>query len=281
MVGNLPIAVLGESEKQQDSCGGGAEIIGLELDILGQTLNFRISVAQPQAKLADIVPLARAICTKITSVVVQEVHRDGGRIPCRKGCAACCRYLVPVSAPEAFRLREEILAIPTYRSRAIQCSCLLAARRILRRKPPELFVSQTTGASLDCSADMNMLSRWYTNLKLDCPFLREGICTIYEQRPLACREYFVNGSAMACRGKRGKAEVVEMPVRIANVLTQLTCELENTSELTVILPLALPWTQENLQRGQRTYPATMMVERFVEIVKQMTAENAPVVVVST
>ena len=32
----------------------------------------------------------------------------GERVSCQKGCAACCRMLVPISAPEAFALAQTI-----------------------------------------------------------------------------------------------------------------------------------------------------------------------------
>lgn len=41
-----------------DSYNCGIEVIGLELDVLGKELNFRIDVGKGQARLADIVPLA-------------------------------------------------------------------------------------------------------------------------------------------------------------------------------------------------------------------------------
>ena len=40
-------------------------------------------------------------------------------VSCKKGCAACCRMLVPVSAPEAFALKEMVHALPEPRRLAI------------------------------------------------------------------------------------------------------------------------------------------------------------------
>jgi len=227
------------------------------------------------------VPLAQAICTKITDAVVERIRSDGGRIPCSKGCSACCSSLVPLSVPEALRLREAILAMPESQRRLMQQSCLLVAQRILKRKPPKSFVGQTTGTSPNSLAEWNMIASWYTNLNLACHFYYKGVCTIYEQRPLACREHFVKGSARACRGGRGTAEVVEMPVQMVDALAQLASELEGTDVKAVMLPLALFWAQENVERAKQTWPAAMMVERFVEIVKAMASKNSTAVVAKT
>ena len=127
-------------------------------------------------------------------------------------------------------------------------------------------------------ADLALASNWYVGLKLACPFLDNNLCSIYMQRPLACREYFVNGSAGVCRGQRGVAEVVEIPVQLPNALAQLASELEGTSVEAVILPLAPVWCGDNPARAERTWPAAMMVKRFVEIVKAMAREDSTAVV---
>ena len=262
-----------------DTYNCGTEVIGLEFDVLGKELNFRIDVGQGQARLADIVPLARTLCTKITDVVVESILSNGGNFPCCKGCAACCaRCLVPLSVPEALRLNEDTSALPEYQREAIFKACLLAARRILSQKPPKQFIDKTTDASQVSPAELNLVSNWYTRLKLPCPFLYKGLCSIYEQRPLACREHFVNGSAEACKGERGTAEVVEMPVQLPNALAQLAGELEGTSAEAVILPLALVWCEQNPERTEQTWPAVMMVKRFFEIVKVMASKNSTAVV---
>jgi len=278
---NLPITVGGGPKGAGNSSGRYTEIIGLELDILGKPVNLRFGIGQEQARLTDIVPLAQAVCTKTIDAVLERIRSDGGRIPCSKGCSACCSSLVPLSVPEALRLKQEISAAPAYRSESMQRACFLAAWRILTQKPPKPFIGQTTEASQLGLADLNLVSSWYASLKLACPFHYKGLCTIYEQRPLACREHFVKGSARACRGGRGMAEVVQMPVQMVDALAQLASELEGTGVEAVMLPLVLSWAQENVERGKQTWPAAMMVERFVDIVKAMASKNSTAVVAQT
>jgi Fe-S-cluster containining protein len=252
------------------------KVIGLELDILGINLNFHIEVCKERAKLADIVPLARKLSDRITEIVLRRISSSGDSIPCRKGCSACCkRCLVPMSVPEAFRFKEEIIAEPASRRESVWETCLQAARLILSQRPPESLIYQTDTASPLQSADMGPISDWYTSLNLACPFLYNNVCGIYEQRPLACREHFIKGSSMACRGQGGVAEVIEMPVQLPNVLGRLASDLEGKEMESVILPLALVWCQENPGRDERTWPAEIMVRRFVEIVESMARKNMP------
>ncbi len=276
MVENPPITLLGDPN-EANSLGGDAKIIGLELDILGELVHLRISAAQRQATLADIVPLARTLSTKLVSVVVDKLRKEQKFVPCCKGCSACCSYLVPLSVPEAFSMREEVLDMPADQSKAVLRLCLDASRKILDDMPESFDVHSTTNSP----NQVRQLSSWYAGLKLPCPFLSGGLCTIYEQRPTACREHFVTGSGLPCETEcMVQSQMVTMPVSVLEALGQLAGDLEGTCAEAVMLPLALPWAQENLQRHQRTWPAIMMVERFVDILKVMAYKNSTPAVAS-
>ena len=273
MVENPPITLLGDPNEANSLCGD-AKVIGLELDILGEVVDIRISAAQRQATLADIVPLARTLSTKLVSAVLDRLRKEQKFVPCRKGCSACCNYLIPLSIPEALHMREEVLVMPPNRRRKILQSCLDAARKILDKIPESFDVHLTTNAP----NQVRQFSNWYAALKLPCPFLSGGLCTIYEQRPTACREHLVTDSASLCETERmDEPHVVMMPVRVVEALGQLAGELEGTCVEAVMLPLALPWAQENLQRYQRTWPAAIMAEKFVEIVKTIASDKSSAV----
>jgi Fe-S-cluster containining protein len=266
------ITALDESEGAENIFGGGAEIIGLELDILGEPVHFRMSVVEGQARLADIVPAARVLSNILVQAVLKKLSRDGKFVPCRKGCSACCNYLIPLSVPEVFRLWYEVLSMPPNRGRAIVQSCLEAATKILKYMPENLETNDLTKTNIQIEA--SRLSRWYSGLELFCPFLSEGLCTIYQQRPMACREHMVTGSALLCEAQSTEeSQVIRMPVSIIECLSRLATELEQSDIEVVMLPLALPWVQGNLVRCERKWSAVTMVERFVGIVKEMASTN--------
>ena len=64
--------------------------------------------------------------------------------------------------------------------------------------------------------------------------------------------------------------MIEMPVRMLNVLGQLASELESKDVETVMMPLIPAWYEKNKQRGERKYPAAAMVERLGEILRATT-----------
>lgn len=267
---NLPITALNK-HKELHSYGSCIDTISFELDILGEQAHFCVNITESQVGLTDIVPLARRVSAKITELVIERVQRSGQDIPCRQGCSACCNFLVPLSVPEALCLRDDILAMPEFLRGLIEQSCFSATQRILKRKPPKPFVTQFTSRNLVHPVELKVLANWYSNFKQSCSFLYEDRCIIYEQRPLACREYFIKGSAGACKDEGNPAEVVKMPALITEALGQLTNELEGTSVSVeaIIMPLVFVWYEENQARNERTWPAAIMVQRFIDIIKAM------------
>ncbi len=250
-----------------------ATAFNLELDIPGDPACFSIMVADKPARLSDIVPLARDLSNSLALTMIQRLGARGDCVPCRKGCSACCNYLVPMSVPEAFRLAEELSAIPASEGQPLIKSSIETAGKILDNMPTDFDLS---GSADENGLRSEEVGDWYAGLGLPCPFLSDGLCLRYEQRPIACREHLVTGSATLCDlASTEQAEGVKMPVSVLECLGRLTAELEQSDVEAVMLPLALPWAQENIERAGRTWPAPTMVERFIEILQTTAKTCAP------
>ncbi|MDD5010634.1 MAG: YkgJ family cysteine cluster protein [Phycisphaerae bacterium] len=266
MTENQTITVLDNLQEICDGDFNSGEIIDFELDIAGKKIPFHINVMAKNATLADIVPLARKISTKLAIAFVADIREKGHIVPCSKGCCACCSSLIPLSVPEAFRLREELLAIPGNVSNQIMRSCINTAEKILDKAQ---CTAQIEGFLKNRKPRISQINKWYGELKLACPLLSENLCTLYEQRPLACREHIVTGSSASCQIKsKCRPNVAIMPVSVLETLGQLASELEQTEVEAVMLPLSFAWAQDNIERAKRTWPTAEMVKRFVEILKQ-------------
>lgn len=101
----------------------GMKVMDLHLDVFGEPVRARIGVRDVPARLADIVPMARTLSSKLVQVVMRNLRRSGTAVPCGKGCAACYHHLIGISIPEAFRLVEEVAAMPPERREGvIRCS---------------------------------------------------------------------------------------------------------------------------------------------------------------
>src|SRR5262245_42097759 len=80
--------------------------IGVELTAADWKLKTTISAPAGPRRLIDLLPLANALADAVTGMAEQALKKQGEEISCRKGCAACCRSMVPISEVEARRLRE-------------------------------------------------------------------------------------------------------------------------------------------------------------------------------
>lgn len=273
---NHPIKIFDKYDQEQSRVVHFEKIINFDFEIFDQELHLSVGIVNKDARLADIVPLGRVISSKIVDVIVKKVRSNGEFIPCRQGCSACCYYLVPLSIPEAFKLREEILTKTMDPSKRLFESCLSAARCILKHPPPKPFVSVVnplTETPLDPLNESGVITSWYRGLKLACPFLYENSCIIYDKRPLACREYFVKDSARACKRQRSNSKEVNIPIEMMVILGRLASELEGTTKEAIIMPLISVWHDENKERDVRTWPTSMMVKRCFDIIKEQISKK--------
>ncbi|MBN2588262.1 MAG: YkgJ family cysteine cluster protein [Sedimentisphaerales bacterium] len=245
----------GNFDKNYNTC---KEIIEFELEILGETVLFSIYLIPKMIKLSEIVPIAYEISSKISTIIQEKNINEGITIPCRKGCATCCNYLVPLSIPEAFYLRETVLSLPENTGNSVFYSFLTSAKCILNKKSEDLY-----------SMELDQLSRWYSKLNLTCPFLSDNACSIYDKRPIACREHLVTGTNLFCKpSQEEESQKIELPVSILECLGKLSAELKQTDIEAIMMPLALVWTQDNPDSDIETWPSVEIIRRFTEIIKE-------------
>lgn len=229
-------------------------IIGLNLDIFGQYLKLNLGVKRQETSLAALVPLARQLSERIINTAVKVLKAEGKHIPCKAGCSKCCSYLVPLTVPEAIRLNMEIAQMEKWHRERVNIKCLSASKKILESKVLK-------------SSDINQLGSKYSELKVACPFARQGMCTVYWQRPLVCREHLVTGAENCARSE--KVDIIEMPVRMSDVLGTVSAELEGRQVEAVILPLLMAWNDNNAERPPRRYSAVMAAERIASLMMQL------------
>jgi Fe-S-cluster containining protein len=242
----------------------------VDLDVFDAHLHLELPVPDRPIGLADVVAPARRLADEMSALAVGEAERLGRRIPCRKGCAACCRHLVPLSPPEAFQLAEDVSQLRGSTGRSVLAGFADGFRRMtetalpadLQHLPPDIGKKALADAA----------GRWYATLNLDCPLLRGGQCLLYAHRPVACRCYHVLSPPRFCEEGGGPGgHRLGLPLSITEALCQLASEMEAAPPQAVPLPMALSWAASNVPRGLRRWPAADMIERFAAIVREHAA----------
>ena len=168
-------------------------------------------------RLGQLLPLARQLSDASVRAAVEGVGRSGGTLSCKAGCGACCRNMVAISEVEARRIREVVAGLPEPKHSRVLARFDEARRRLERaglmpllERPDELTGPEYSG-----------LAARYFAQQVACPFLEDESCSIYEERPLTCREYVVVSPAEHCtHPETGDVRRVKLPVTVFNALAR-------------------------------------------------------------
>lgn len=212
-----------------------------------------------------IVPLIRRLGEESQAL---EVARsvDAGKTPsCHKGCAACCRMPVPLSAPEAFALRECVRARSTDQQDRISAWFADTKSQLLSHGLWQRL-SELCNASEQPNDDaLEDLNREYYALRIPCPFLEEEVCTIYEERPAACRELLVTSLPERCDDLiNNPIEPISAPIRISTVLGLLWQQLTSSPMGMIPLPVVFDWTECHQADNQQTWKGTELLDQALD-----------------
>lgn len=189
-----------------------------------------------------VLPVLRRVADALLAAGQQ---RAAVQASCRAGCAACCRQLVPLADAEARNLRRMIQNFPEPRRSAVEARFEQAKAQL-----------QTTGL-LDLLKDtaaippdgLEDLGRLYLSAWIDCPFLENERCTIYQRRPMACRQHAVSTPPQECARPDGRVK------RIAPLGRGLNAAIDAAEGTRwVPLVLALEHRQRNRTARRRTAP---------------------------
>ena len=252
------------------------KVVKLELDIFGELLHTQVYVKDCSATLDDIVPMARAILSRVVQIVQRQASHRGIRVPCRKGChAACCYYLVLLSIPESLYVANKVKRMSLQQRARIVNSCRTVRQRIQKEIAKFLCYNESIDLLDTQPAQLREIGEWYGQLGQPCPFLQDSQCTIYEHRPVVCREWLVAGSTSQCKfGSVGRPRTVKMPFHTTVALIELTTELLRRKREVVPLFGMFERCDTNLEIRSRVWPAIFLVEQFVRILTRLQKQNA-------
>ncbi|GAB6096507.1 hypothetical protein JCM14469_27600 [Desulfatiferula olefinivorans] len=147
---------------------------------------------------------------------------------CTRGCSTCCTRNVTLTSLEAFYLLDGL--DPETRSGLLD---RIAARRHLRRLTPAITIN--TMADL-CMKGLPVPDEDSDPAWGPCPLLDEGLCTVYDRRPFACRSMV---SLTPC-GPGGMADMTELMMTVGTVFMQYLEHLDPNgcfANLSDLLPL--------------------------------------------
>lgn len=212
----------------------------IELVLDEQPLQMQLTVPADPVTPGQLLHLLRGLTDAVVDAAVEKSAAQGKPISCRKGCGACCRQLVPIAPAEAHRLRQVVDSMPEPRrsevlNRFEAAHARLAASGMLDRLRAPARTDETSRRQLGID---------YFRHGVACPFLEQESCSIYAERPLACREYLVTSPAEHCaQPTPDSIDCLPIAARVSHALRKLEAQQDREEWSWVPLITALEWAQ--------------------------------------
>ncbi|MGA2500492.1 MAG: YkgJ family cysteine cluster protein [Tepidisphaeraceae bacterium] len=232
----------------------------MQLTIKGRPVAIDMSVLPGEVTIGQILPALRQAGETLIAAGIKAVTEQGKSISCRKGCGHCCRQPVPIAPAEARALMRLVATMPAERRETIRRRFVAAIREL---------------EAAGIAEELRMRGFWerghgrevglrYLGRRIDCPFLEDESCTIYADRPLACREYMVTTPADNCENPSADTvETVDIPAGPVWPAIGRLEPGEDDKLKWVPLILALEYAQEDPD-DPPAEDSRALVERFIK-----------------
>ncbi len=239
----------------------------LNLDITTSSGNLHAQVEVPThfIPVTSIVPVIRSLGEQAQDLEIAKTLKRGKTISCQKGCAACCRMMIPVSPPEAFALVEAIRGLtPEHQARIGQN--LGETQRRFQEAGLFSTLQDLAESSYQLSDnDFQAINHAYYALRLPCVFLENEVCSIYEHRPAGCRSHLVSSPAEWCQEmEQHPVQELHIPLRAGTILSMLWKELTGGPLRLIPLPIAITWAESHQSQNQQTWKGMEIFNRALE-----------------
>ncbi len=237
-------------------------------------LTTAIEVPTGFVPIAAIVPLMRRLGEGVQALEEQRAVEAGQSISCRKGCAACCRMLVPVSPPEACALYDNVEGLPEDQRQHVLDKVAEANTKLEQAGllGPLTALAETDRPLTD--EDFEPLNRDYYALRMPCPFLENETCSIYEHRPVACRELMVTSPPELCQDlERNPVRPLPVSVRIGTALGLLWSDIAGEAPRLIPLSLALGWAERHRTTNRQEWKGTELLDNALDKVWRLLSQE--------
>ena len=156
--------------------------------------NCEMKLVNAPVRVAEMLPVLNSLTDLVVRHAVQETDEEGRHITCKAGCGACCRQPVPVSPHEMELLRRVVDNMEPQSRARVQQRFEAAVERM--REGGILDQMKSIGSLHE--EERQQVGLKYFALGIACPFLEDESCSIYEHRPMRCREYLVTSPPEHC-----------------------------------------------------------------------------------
>lgn len=237
--------------------------VTLRLRIGEHPVTVHADLPPERARADQLLPILQAVVDAEVDCAARDSQAAGRPISCCRGCSACCRAQpVPVTPPEAYALARLVESLPEDKQSPLR-------ERFARNEA----ALDEAGLSDEYFRPRGELTRVeareiavrYIALRLPCPFLVDDACSIYEHRPLVCRQYLVTSPSALCNDPlQNPVDVLPLRLKPAGATLQVLSEALGRHQASVPLALALRYVELHRAELERLYTAEAMSRRWLE-----------------
>ncbi len=211
------------------------KIIQINLSLQnGKKKNISLTIPEGKVSFDLLIPPLQQLFDCIVDLELSQV-----KVSCQKGCSVCCNQLIPVSKAEVLFLHRLVDSMPKERQQKIKETIQRIKQALTQKKLPhtlgEIYKSPR-------------FEEEYFALGIPCPFLEDGCCSIYKDRPFMCREYHVKSLPSLCmQPYKNDIERVKMGVNFATLLSAFCANIYGVSPLPIPLFSIFDFVEEDPQ----------------------------------
>lgn len=215
----------------------------LKLDVGGEYYELNLTIPATPVRPQRMLPVFQKLTNEIVARGIERVAEGGKSISCKAACGACCRQPLLISEAEAFNLADLVDSMPAERRSTIK-QRFRAGREHFERmnwfdRFDDLRARLSQGETDETAREFVALLTEYIDQRVACPFLEAESCSIYEDRPLICREYLVTSPAENCVNPRpDNTEKIPISGKPSKAFAALT-KTENSEKPSSLLLIRL------------------------------------------
>lgn len=224
----------------------------IHLDVLEQNVLVEADVETGPVRPGALLGLVRELSRASVDAARMKAMLAGKPMTCVAGCAHCCRQLVMVTPIEALSLAALVDALPPDDQTKVRERFAEAARTWATLTEP-----------LDSDEPVGASKKWFA-AKVACPFLEDERCSIYADRPIACREWNVSSAAALCATGSQKIEPLQRPLATFQGLLELGTHFGTAPKQGIPLPLALEWASTHADTLGAEHDAETMFHKLTQ-----------------
>jgi Fe-S-cluster containining protein len=218
-------------------------IASVQLPVFGRAVQMEFHMPAGVVRPEKMLPVFRSLTDALVQTAGDAVREQDLAVSCQKGCAACCRKLVPISKLEARRIGELVQELSEPMRSEVRARFDAARRRLEEAG----LLDELTRLDQLTDDECWVVGLSYFRHWIACPFLEREACVIYSERPLACREYAVTSPAENCFPESA-AETVDrlnLPCSVSSALASVGDTPTERRTEWVPLILATAWADSH------------------------------------